>query len=116
VLHTKYQIPVASRIAAGSTQTGGIGLCLWFSTKATSGKDQMHQHMRCRGLDVDTGTTAMFKTRTSELACSGLQKTGMAKQPPSKTCLEAPPQISCLATGQQLDEATCLITIVLPFD
>lgn len=115
MLPTKYQIPVASTVTTGSAPSG-IRLCLWLPTKAISGKDRMHQHRRCRGLDVETGTTTMLKTRTSQLACSGLHKTGMAEQLPSKTHLEAPPQISCLATGQQLDKVTCLITIVLLFE
>lgn len=38
VLQTKYQIPAASTVTAGSAQTGRIGLCLWLSTKASSGE------------------------------------------------------------------------------
>lgn len=76
----------------------------------------MHQYMRCRGLNVETGNTTTFKTRTSQLACPGLQQSGLAEQLPSKPCLEATPQISCLATAQQLDKASCLIAIVLLFD
>lgn len=67
-------------------------------------------------MGVETGNTTTFKTRTSQLACPGLQQSGMAEQLPSKPCLEATPQISCLAIAQQLDEATCLTAIVVLFD
>lgn len=117
VLQTTYRIPAARTISTGSAQTDGIGLCNFGSLpKPQVGKDRMHQYMRCRGLDVETGNTTTFKTRTSQLPCPGLRQSGMAQQPPSKPCLEATPQISCLATSQQLDKATCLIAIVLLFD
>lgn len=39
VLQTTYRIPAARTISTGSAQTDGIGLCVWLSTKATSGEE-----------------------------------------------------------------------------